>query len=83
MPMKIDVSKYYRMPLIMGPLFDRHDVELEYPAVEVVAFQYSTDGHAAQELLPDCYRVAHPPLVTVIFPDKTMDWHSWQGLATA
>jgi len=67
MPMKIDASKYYRMPLIMGPLFDRHDVKFEYPAVEVVAFQYLTDRHAVQELLPDCYRVAETPLVTVIF----------------
>jgi acetoacetate decarboxylase len=67
MQMKIEESKYYRMPLIMGPLFDRKDPKFDYPAVEVVAYQYLTDPDAAQELLPECYRVANLPVVTVVF----------------
>jgi len=66
--MKLDPSKHYRMPLIMGPLFDRTArPRLAYPQVEALAFQYLTDPDAAQALLPECYRLAKDPLVTVLF----------------
>ena len=65
--MKIDPSKYYRMPLIMGPTLDRRQLKLSYPEVEGIAFQYLTDPEALAELLPECYRPGREPLVSVIF----------------
>ena len=65
--MKIDQSKYYRMPLIMGPLFDRENPQFVYTQVEVLALQYQTDSDAIQALLPDCYRPTEEPTVTVLF----------------
>lgn len=68
--MKLDPSKYYRMPLAMGPVFDRKQLKLAYPQVEVLAFQYLTDPDALADLLPDCYRPGKEPLVTVIFSNN-------------
>jgi acetoacetate decarboxylase len=66
--MKLDPSKYYRMPLIMGPMFDREPVpSFTYPHVEVLAFQYLTSADAIAPLLPQCYRPAEEPLATVFF----------------
>ena len=66
--MEIDPSKYYRMPLIMGPLFDRENLpRIVYTEVEVLALQYQTDPDAIPALLPDCYRPAKEPTVTVLF----------------
>lgn len=66
--MKIDSSKYYRMPLIMGPLFGREKLpRIAYTEVEVLALQYQADPDAIPALLPDCYRPAEEPTVTVIF----------------
>jgi acetoacetate decarboxylase len=64
--MRIDPDKHYMMPLIMGPVFDKAS-GIPYPEIEVVALQYRTDPDAIQELLPDCYRVADEPVVTVMF----------------
>ncbi len=68
--MKLDPSKYYRMPLAMGPVFDRKQQKLVYPHVEVLGFQYLTDHEAIAELLPDCYRPGKEPLVTVVFSEN-------------
>lgn len=65
--MKLDPSKYYRMPLIAGPIFDRNNMKFVYPKVENLAFQYLTEPDAISELLPDCYQPAKEPIVTVIF----------------
>ncbi len=65
--MKLDPGKYYRMPLIMGPQFDRADAQFVYPMVEVLALQYLTDPDAIAPLLPDCYRPGKEPKVTVLF----------------
>jgi acetoacetate decarboxylase len=68
--MKIEVDKFYRMPLIMGPLATLHDrvaSQIQYKQVEVVALQYQTDPEAIRSLLPDCYRPAKNPTVTVVF----------------
>jgi acetoacetate decarboxylase len=67
--MKPDPSKYYRMPLIMGPLFERGH-KCFYPQVEAVAFQYHTSPEAIAALLPECYRPAKDPLVTVHFSEN-------------
>jgi acetoacetate decarboxylase len=64
---KLDPSKQYRMPLIMGPLFDRQTTQFRYRQVEVVAIQYLTDPEAIPPLLPDCYQRAAKPMVTVLF----------------
>ena len=68
--MKLDPSKYYRMPLAMGPVLDRKALKLVYPQVEVLAFQYLTDPDALANLLPDCYRPGKEPLVTVLFSEN-------------
>jgi len=65
--MKLDPSKYYRMPLAMGAVFDRKTLKLAYPQVEGLAFQYLTEPDALAALLPDCYHPGKEPLVTVIF----------------
>jgi acetoacetate decarboxylase len=65
--MKLDPSKYYRMPLIAGALFDRKNMKFVYPQVETLAFQYLTEPEAIAELLPDCYQPGKEPVVTVIF----------------
>ncbi len=77
--MKLDPTKYYRMPLIMGPLFDRSP-RYVYPQVEVLGFQYLTDSQAVQALLPECYRPASVPMVTVLFSySNGMDFMSGGG----
>ena len=66
--MKLDASKYYRMPLLMGPLLDRATPpKLAYPQVEVLAFQFLTQPQAIEALLPEPYQPAEEPLVTVLF----------------
>ena len=68
--MKLDKEKFYRMPLVMGPLTwkdDRRAGPLHYKQVEAVSIQYQTDPDAIQPLLPECYRPAKSPTVTVVF----------------
>lgn len=66
--MKIEANKIYRMPLIMGPVFDQQALpRIDYTEVEVVALQYQTDPDAIRALLPDCYQTADEPVVTVFF----------------
>jgi acetoacetate decarboxylase len=66
--MKIDDSKYYRMPLIMGPFFERaKPPRLDYPQIESVGMQYNTNFDAIKALLPECYQPAKEPIVTVMF----------------
>lgn len=66
--MKTDPSKHYRMPLIMGPMFDLHDrPKWAYPQVEILAYQFSTDQAAIEALVPECFHPAKEPIVTVLF----------------
>jgi acetoacetate decarboxylase len=66
--MKLDNSKYYRMPLIMGPLFDRGNIpRISYPKTESLVLQYKSDPEAIYSLLPECYQPTKEPIVTVIF----------------
>lgn len=68
--MKIDPQKYYRMPWIMGPQFDRDNApKIPYPEIEVFAMQYKTSPDAIRALLPDCYQPARESIVTVMFGD--------------
>lgn len=66
--MKIDPSKIYLMPLIMGPIYDRKEiVRSVYGEVQYLSIQYQTDPDAIQALLPDCYKPAEKPIVTTMF----------------
>ncbi len=66
--MKVEANKYYRMPLIMGPLFDKTNLpQFTYPEIEVLALQYQTDFESINALLPDCYKPDKEPTVTIIF----------------
>jgi len=65
--MKIDPNGYYRMPLIMGPLWKGKKPRLVYTKTEAVALQYLTDSDALASLLPDCYKPGKEPQVTVLF----------------
>jgi acetoacetate decarboxylase len=64
--MKIDPSKRYMMPLIMGSTGDLKHRSV-YGKVEMLGLQYQTDSDAVQPLLPDCYVSAMEPIVTVWF----------------
>jgi acetoacetate decarboxylase len=66
---KIDPDKIWMMPLIMGPVApERHNrVGNVYGEVEWVGLQYRTDPDAVRAVLPDCYRPAEKPTVSVVF----------------
>jgi acetoacetate decarboxylase len=56
------------MPIIRGPVFEQGKVPaFVYGEVQTLAIQYETDYDAVQALLPDCYRPAEKPIVTVSF----------------
>jgi acetoacetate decarboxylase len=68
--MKIDQNKYYRMPLIIGPIGDLtkdKPPQITYTEVDLLVMQYQTDFDAIQALLPDCYRPDKEPTVTILF----------------
>ena len=66
--MKIDPTKLYMMPHLMGPQYNREPLpRLSYPQSENVAIMYKTDYDAARQLVPDCYIVDEEPTVTVLF----------------
>jgi acetoacetate decarboxylase len=83
--MNIDPSGYYRMPLILGPLFDRDNIpRIDYPEVEILALQYQTDFDAIQKLLPDCYRPGKEPNVTILFSSNNgIEWMAGGGYRLA
>lgn len=69
--MKTDPDKFYMMPLIWGPLVENKDgLRYHYGEMENVAIQYQTDLTAIQPLLPDCYKPAEKPTVTIWFGDN-------------
>jgi hypothetical protein len=65
--MKLDSTGYYRMPLIMGPLWRGKIPQFSYPQTEVIALQYLTETDAIASLLPDCFKPGKEPIVTVLF----------------
>jgi hypothetical protein len=58
--MKIDPSKIYYMPLIMGHVApeQKNRVGFAYREIQYVGLQYQTDADAVRALLPDCYQPA-------------------------
>jgi acetoacetate decarboxylase len=65
--MKLDPDSFYRMPLIMGPLWRGTNPGLSYTKIEVIALQFITDPSSIPRLLPDCYNPGKESLVTVFF----------------
>jgi acetoacetate decarboxylase len=66
--MKIDQTKLYMMPHIMGPQYEKNPLpNLSYPQSENIVIQYKTNYDAARRLVPDCYLVDQKPTVTVLF----------------
>lgn len=66
--MKIDPTKIYLMPLIMGSIADKGKLPSNvYGEVQYLSLQYQTDPDAIQALLPDGYQPVEKPLVTVMF----------------
>ncbi len=66
--MKIDPSKIYLMPLIIGPIFDiEKRISSVYGEVKYLILQYESDSNVIKALLPECYQLAEKPLVTVMF----------------
>jgi len=65
--MELEPTGYYRMPLIMGPLWKGETPRFLYTRTEVVGLQYLTDPAAITSLLPGCYSAGKEPMVTVLF----------------
>lgn len=66
--MKLDQTKLYQMPFIMGPQYNKEPLPgLSYPQTENVAIQYQTSYEAARSLVPECYTLDENPIVTVVF----------------
>jgi acetoacetate decarboxylase len=65
--MELDPKNYYRMPFIMGPMWEGEATSLKYPQSEIVALQYLTDPDAISALLPPCYSLGKEPMVTIVF----------------
>ena len=66
--MKIDPTKIYQMPQIMGPVYDKDNLpRIPYPAIENIAIQFQSDRETASNLVPDCYQIDQNPIVTVVF----------------
>ncbi len=69
--MKIDPTKLNSMPLISGPLMDlQNPTRSTYSTIEVLLLQYETDPEAIPPLLPEPYKPASTPRVTVLFIDS-------------
>jgi acetoacetate decarboxylase len=65
--MELDPTGYYRMPVIMGPLWRGEKPQIKYTHTEVIALQYLSDAAAIQALLPGCYRPGKQRQVMVLF----------------
>jgi acetoacetate decarboxylase len=66
--MKLDPSKHYRMPLLLGPMFDYSKIpRWSYPEIDIVAYQYLTHKEALESVLPECFLPTKEPMVTVFF----------------
>src|SRR4030066_1793440 len=69
--MRINRSKINLMPLIQGPLWDQKDVPRHiYTSTETLMLQYDTDPEAIPLLIPEPFKPAKLPTVTVLFVDN-------------
>ena len=83
--MKLDSTKAYAMPLIMGPAFDREARPARvYGRTESLSFTFRTDREAAQALVPDCFLVPEVATATVAFGDyDDVDFMAGDGYRVA
>jgi len=83
--MKVDPTKLYMMPQIMGPLYEKEPLpRIQYPQTETFAIQFQTESEAARNLLPDCYDIDQVLLVTVVFAyHKGLDFLAGGGYSIA
>lgn len=83
--MKLDPTKLYMMPQIMGPQYNKNPLpKLNYPQSENVAIQYKTSYEAARNLVPECYHVDKEPTVTVVFGyHKELEFLAGNGYSLA
>lgn len=66
--MRLDPTKLYMMPQIMGPLYEKEDLpKIQYPQSESIGIQFLTEVEAVRALVPDCYDVAQEVVVKVVF----------------
>ena len=71
--MKLDSTRLYVMPDIMGPQYEKEPLpRLPYPQTEVCAMRYPTDLRAASSLLHDCCKADQPPIFSAFFA-----YHIW------
>jgi acetoacetate decarboxylase len=65
---KTDSNKFYMVPLIWGPMVENEEgLRYHFGEIETIAIQYQTDPNAIGPLLPNSYRPADKPTVTVWF----------------
>lgn len=83
--MKLDPTKVYAMPLIMGPAFDREARPARvYGRTESLFLTFRTDRDAAQALVPDCFLVPDEVTATVAFGDyDEVDFMAGDGYRVA
>jgi acetoacetate decarboxylase len=83
--MKLDSTKAYAMPLIMGPAFDREARPARvYGRTESLSLTFRTDRDAAQALVPDCFLVPEEATATVAFGDyDEVDFMAGDGYRVA
>jgi acetoacetate decarboxylase len=73
------------MPLIWGPMaINEAELRYHYGQIDNIAIQYLTESSAIEPLLPDCYRPADKPIVTVWFGDnRGVDYMGGRGYRIA
>jgi Acetoacetate decarboxylase (ADC) len=84
--MNIDTKKVYMMPLIMGPILPEREKQVGsvYKEIQYIGLQYQTDPEAIRALLPDCYKPAKEPAVTVLFAyNDGVDFMTGRGYRVA
>jgi acetoacetate decarboxylase len=83
--MKLDPSKIYSMPLIMGPVSDQ-DMRSGrvYGEAESLSVTCRTDAEAARALVPDCFTIPDDATLTVTFSDyDRVDFMAGDGYRVA
>jgi len=83
--MRREPGKHYRMPLLMGPMFESASPpRFAYREVDVLALQYLTRPAAVAALLPEPYVPADKPLVTVLLSENNgLDFMAGAGYRLA
>jgi acetoacetate decarboxylase len=83
--MKLDPSKIYAMPLIMGAIHDRDARPGRvYGEVESLSLTFRTDAGAARALVPECFSIPDDPTMTVAFGDyNRVDFMAGDGYRVA